>query len=147
MFKTEGDFASGAVISTKPRLSPISAGGLEISLLLKFLCNKQVTLEKMKTFIQTLCDYNFVRTVTNDNSDTEDEMTIGIVSDLYPHGDQQLVCYCDIVGTVIEEDNSDEKGETEIAVSESRPPHAQPAFTCSNSAIETLEQGVNYIQS
>ena len=55
MFKTEGDFVNGVVISTKLRLSPVSTGGLEISLLLNFLCNKQVTVEKMKTFIQTLC--------------------------------------------------------------------------------------------
>ena len=88
-----------------------------------------------------------METVTKDNSDTEDEMTIGILSDLYPHGDQQLLRYCDIIVRVIEEDNSDEKDESEIAVSESQPPHAQSAFTCSSSTIKALEQGVNYVQS
>ena len=103
--------------------SPIPAGGLEIPLLLKLLCYKQATFENVKTFVQTLYDYNFVGTVTKDNSDKEDEMTIGIVSESYPHGDQQLVGYSDIIGRVTETDNSDEEDETEIAVSESQPPH------------------------
>ena len=68
----------------------------------------------MKTFVQTLYDYNFERTVTEDNSDKEDEITIEIVSDLHHHGDQQLVGYSDIIGTVTEEDNSDVEDEMEI---------------------------------
>ena len=32
----------------------------------------------MKTFVQTLCYYSFVRIVTEDSSDKEDEMTIFI---------------------------------------------------------------------
>ena len=51
-------------------------------------------------------------------------MKIGIVSDSHLNGDQQLVGYSDIIGTVTEEDNSDEKDEMEIAVSESQPPHS-----------------------
>ena len=61
--------------------SPIPAGALEIPLLLKFSCYKQATFEKMKTFVQTLYNYNFVETVSEDNSDEEDEMAVGIVSD------------------------------------------------------------------
>ena len=39
----------------------------------------------MKTSVQTLYDYNFPGTVTEeDNSDEEDEMTIGIVSGSQP---------------------------------------------------------------
>ena len=45
----------------------------------------------MKTFVQTLYDYNLMGTVTEDNSDEEDEMTIDIGRDSHPHGDQQLV--------------------------------------------------------
>ena len=41
----------------------------------------------MNTFVQTLYDYNFVGTVTEDNSGEEDEMAIGIVSDSHRHGD------------------------------------------------------------
>ena len=63
--------------------SPIPAGGLEIPLLLKFSCYKQATFEKMKTFVQTLYNYNFVETVSEDNSDEEDEMAVGIKSDLH----------------------------------------------------------------
>ena len=52
----------------------------------------------MKTFVQTLYDYNFTGTgtVTEEyNSDEEDGMTIGMASDSQPHGDQQLVGYTD----------------------------------------------------
>ena len=42
----------------------------------------------MKTFVQTLFDYSFLWTVIEDNSDQEDEITIGIVSYSHPHGDQ-----------------------------------------------------------
>ena len=59
----------------------------------------------MKTFVQTLYDYSFVRAVTEDNSNKEEEMKIGIVSGSHPHGDRHLVGYSDIIGTVTEEDN------------------------------------------
>ena len=88
----------------------------------------------MKTFVQTLYDYNFVGTVTKDFSDKEDEMTIGIVSESHPHGDQQLVGYSDIIGRVNEKDDSDEEDETEIAVSEWPPPHGDwQRESCSDS--------------
>ena len=63
----------------------------------------------MKTFVQTLYDYNFtgIGTVTEeDNCDEEDEMTIGMVSDSQHHGDQQLVGYYD------SESNEDEDEQT-----------------------------------
>ena len=50
----------------------------------------------MKTFVQTLYDYNFkgTGTVTEEvNSDEEDAMTIGMVSDSQLHGDRQIVGY------------------------------------------------------
>ena len=50
--------------------------------------------------------------------DKEDEMTVVIVSDSHPHGDQQHVGYSDIIGTVTEEDNSDENDWTKIEASE-----------------------------
>ena len=33
----------------------------------------------MKTFVQTLYDYNFVGTITEDISDEEDEMEIAVI--------------------------------------------------------------------
>ena len=33
----------------------------------------------MKNFVQTLYDYNFVGTITEDNSDEEDEMEIAVI--------------------------------------------------------------------
>ena len=61
--------------------------------------------------------------IVEGNSDKEDEMTTGIVSDSHSHGDQQLGGYSDIIGTVTEEGNSDEEYEMETAVSESQPSH------------------------
>ena len=60
---------------------------------------------------------NFVGSITEDNSDKEDEMTIDIVNDSHTHGYQELVDFSYIIGTVIEEDNSDKEDEMEIAVS------------------------------
>ena len=38
------------------------------------------------------------------------------------HGDQQIVHYSDIIGTITGEDNSDGEDEMEIALSKSQPP-------------------------
>ena len=57
-------------------------------------------------------------TITEDNNDKRDEITTVIVSDSHPHGDQKLVVYSDITGTVTEEDYRDEEGEMGTAVSE-----------------------------
>ena len=72
--KTKGSFVNETVISAKFRPSPTRVGGLEILLLLKFSYYKQATFEELKTFVQTLYDYNFMGTVTEDNSDEKDEM-------------------------------------------------------------------------
>ena len=61
--------------------------------------------------------------VTEDNSDKDDGMKIGIESASHLHGDQQLVGHGDIIGVVAWEDKSDEENEMEVAVSESQPPH------------------------
>ena len=50
-------------------------------------------------------------------------MTRDIMSDSHPHGDQQLVGYNDITGTVTQGDNSDKEDEMKIVLSESQPPH------------------------
>ena len=98
---------------------PIPAGGLENPFLLKCSCYKQAIFE----FVQTLYDYSFVGTVTEDNSDKEDKITIGIISNPHPHGDQQLADYSDTTGTVTKEDNSDEEDRMQTALSESQPLH------------------------
>ena len=75
--KSEGGSVNGTVISTKYRTSPIPAGGLEIPLLLTFSCSKAINFGKMKTFVQTLYDYNFNGTVIEEeNSDDEDEIIV-----------------------------------------------------------------------
>ena len=58
-------------------------------------------------------------TVSEDNSDGKDEMTIVIVSDSYPYVNLLLVSCSNIIGTVTEEDNSD-KEDMEIVVSRSQ---------------------------
>ena len=78
--------------------------------------DKQATFEKVKAFVQTLYDYNFVGTVTQYNNDEEDEMAIDKVSHSHAHGDQQLIAYSDIIGTVTEEDSSDKQNEMKIAL-------------------------------
>lgn len=67
-------------------------------------------------------------TVTEDSCDKKDEITIDIVSDLYTHGDQQVVGYSDIIGTITKEDNNNNEDEIEIAVSESQPHHNDRQF-------------------
>ena len=51
-------------------------------------------------------------------------MTMSIVSDSHPHGDQQHKGYSDIIGAVTEEGNSDQEDEMEIAASEWQPHHS-----------------------
>ena len=75
----------------------------------------------MKTFVQTLYDYNFTGTGTvteEDNSDEEDEMTIGMVSDSQPHGNQQLVGYTDSESDEYEDEQPilDEENEINIVL-------------------------------
>ena len=75
--KSQGGSVNGTVISTKYRTSPIPAGGLEIPLLLTFSCSKAINFGKMKTFVQTLYDYNFNGTVIEEeSSDEEDEIIV-----------------------------------------------------------------------
>ena len=42
---------------------------------------------------------------------------------MYTHGDQQVVGYSDIIGTITKEDNNNKEDEIEIAVCESQPHH------------------------
>ena len=60
--------------------------------------------------------------VTEDNSDKDDEMIIDVVTDSRLHGDQKLVGYSDIIGTVTERSNTDKEDEMEIPASELQPP-------------------------
>ena len=81
--------------------------GLEIPLLLKFSCSQQKPFEKMKTFIQTLYDYNFTGTAKEeDSSDEEDEtVTISMADDSQPDDQlKQLVSYTDSESTSSDED-------------------------------------------
>ena len=55
----EDGFVNGSVISTKYRPLLITSGGLEIPLLLKFLCPEQKTFEKMNNFVDCLYDYDY----------------------------------------------------------------------------------------
>ena len=81
----------------------------------------------MKGFVQTLYDFNFVRTVPIIIMTKRMKWQPDIVSDSHPHGNQQLVGYNNI-GTVTDENNSGEEDEMEIAVSELQPPHSVRQF-------------------
>ena len=78
--KTEGGFVNGSVISTKYRPSPITSGGLEISLLLQFSCPEWKTLEKVKKFVDSLYDYN-CSGVNDEESGDEEEAAVVIETD------------------------------------------------------------------
>jgi hypothetical protein len=68
---TERGLVSGHVQSIDQRYSPIPAGGLEIPLKLRFSCETEFTLSKMKTFVTTLYDYNFTGMPVNEEDEEE----------------------------------------------------------------------------
>ena len=108
--KSEGDSVNGTVISTKYRTSPVPAGGLEIPLLLTFSCSKAINFGKMKTFVQTLYDYNFNGTVVEEeNSGDEDEIIVINESDSRTVNNCiQLVGYSDSENEDKKQDGSEE---------------------------------------
>ena len=108
--KSEGDSVNGTVISTKYRTSPVPAGGLEIPLLLTFSCSKAINFGKMKTFVQTLYDYNFNGTVIEEeNSGDEDEIIVINESDSRTVNNCiQLVGYSDSENEDKKQDGSEE---------------------------------------
>ena len=106
--------------------SPIPAGGLEIPLLLTFSCSKAINFGKVKTFVETLYDYNFNGTVIEEeNSDDEDEIIVINKSDSRTVNNCiQLVGYSDSEyedkkqeGS--EESNSEYEGENQAGSEES----------------------------
>ena len=138
--KSEGSSVNGTVISTKYRTSLITAGGLEIPLLLTFSCSKAINFGKTKTFFQTLYDYNFNGTVIEEeNSDDEDEIIVINESDSRTVSNCiQLVGYSDSENKDkkqdgSEESNSEYKGESLDGSEES------------NSEDENENQGCNNI--
>ena len=73
-------FVSGWFISTEYRPSPISSGGQEITLLLKFSCPEQKTFEKMRNFLDSLCDNDYKEGNDEESSD-EEEAAVAIETD------------------------------------------------------------------
>ena len=80
---------NGSSISTKYRPLSIPSGGLEIPLLLKFLCPEQKTFEKMKNFVDSLYDYDYSG-VNDEESSDEEETAIVTETD-----QSKLVSYTD----------------------------------------------------
>ena len=78
--KAEGGFLNGSVIWTKYCPSPIPSGGLEIPLLLKFLCPQWKMFEKIKNFVDSLYDYDYSG-ANNEESSDEEEAAIVIETD------------------------------------------------------------------
>ena len=72
----------------------MSIDGREIPLLLRFLCYKPITFEKMKTLV--LIFFIITGTVDEeDNNDEEDEVTVDMVTYSQPLSQKQIVCYTD----------------------------------------------------
>ena len=106
--KSEGGSVNGTVISTKYRTSPIPTGGLEIPLLFTCSCSKAINFGKMKTFVQTLYDYNFNGTVIEEeNIDDEDEI-INESDSRTVNNCMQLVGYSDSENEDKKQDGSEE---------------------------------------
>ena len=59
---------------------PISYGGQEITLLLKFSCPEQKTFEKMRNFLDSLYDNDY-KGGNDDESSDEEEAAIAIETD------------------------------------------------------------------
>ena len=129
--RDEGGNVEGTLLSTRYRLSPIPAGGLEVPLKSNFSCQKFVTFEKMKTFI-ALYDYDCNPSNKNkdDSSDLEDEMEDEINIDIVvesgetkSEGDDDDQKYDNEHGSGDndddEQDNDDEENEEENDSSES----------------------------
>ena len=71
-----------------------------------FSCSKAINFEKMKTFVQTLHDYNFTGTVIEEeNSDDEDEIIV------INESDSQTVNSCTQFVGYSDSENEDEKQE------------------------------------
>ena len=138
--KSEGGYVNGTVISTKYRTSPIPAGGLEIPLLLTFSCSKAINFGKMKTFVQTLYDYNFNGTIIEEeNSDDEDEIIV------INESDSRTVNNCiQLVGYTNSEKEDKKQEESEESNSEYEGEN-QDERVESNSEDENENQGCNNI--
>ena len=138
--KSEGGSVNGTVISTKYRTSPIPAGGLEIPLLLTFSCSKAINFGKMKTFVQTLYNYNFNGTVNEEeNSDDENEIIVINKSDSRTVNNCiQLVVYSDSENEDKKQDGSEESNSEYEAEN-------QDGSEESNSEDENENQGRNNI--
>ena len=78
--KTDGGFVNGSVVSTEYCPSSIPSGGMEIPLLLKFSCPEQKTFEKVKSFVDSLYDYDYSG-VNNKESSDKEEAAIVIETD------------------------------------------------------------------
>ena len=138
--KSEGGSVNGIVISTKYRTSPIPAGGLEIPLLLTFSCSKAVNFGKMKTFVQTLYDYNFNGTVIEEeNSDDEDEIIV------INENDSRTVNNCIQLVGYSDSENEDKKQYGNEESNSEYEDENQDGSEESNSGDENENQGRNNI--
>ena len=138
--KSEGGSVNGTVISTKYRTSPIPAGGLEIPLLLTFSCSKAINFGKMKTFVQTLYDYNFNGTVIEEeNSDDEDEIIV------INESDSQTVNNCIQLVGYSDSENEDKKQDGSEESNSEYEGENQDGSEESNSEDENENQGRNNI--
>ena len=138
--KSEGGSVNGTVISTKYRTSPIPAGGLENPLLLTSSSSKAINFEKMKTFVQTLYDYNFTGTVIEEeNSDDEDEIIV------INESDSQTVNNCTQLVGYSDSENEDEKQDGSEESNSEYEGEKQDGSEESNSEYEKENQGGNNI--
>ena len=75
---TERGKVDGTVLSTRYKLSPIPAGGLEIPLWLTFRSSNALTYNKIKDFVENLCDYEYGARIDSDPDSDEDTIDLSI---------------------------------------------------------------------
>ena len=140
--KSEGGSVNGTVTSTKYRTSPIPAGGLEIPLLLTFSCSKAINFGKMKTFVQTLYDYNFNGTVIEEEENSDDEDEIIVINE----SDSRTVNNCIQLVGYSDSENEDKKQDRSEESNSEYEGENQDGSEESNSEDENENQGRNNIR-
>ena len=81
---SEGGTIDGTVLSTRYRLSPIPAGGLEIPLWLTFRSPNLSTHHKMRDFVQKLYDYEYGAKIDDPDDSEPEEDSIDLSIEAVP---------------------------------------------------------------
>ena len=91
-FIQEGGSISGQLLSTNYKVSRITAGGLEVPLLITFSVIEDRIFSLMKDFVKSLYDYNYTgehKSKDDEESDDDDKIEIVINKDKAEGGEEE----------------------------------------------------------